>query len=172
MNTRAVATLVEIMQDKDISIRIRIEACEGLLEYEAPQDVVELAKVFLTEVFEDRELGVGDRLDATKLMRKFEAPKVTSPTVRAHVVEGERDRTEAWREHTIYRRKMDLVAAGVGWPLPPGWDDDLRSPDWLPPPGWPPSPDMRGLAERCQETILKAKAERLRLVVSNPAKSS
>ena len=51
-----------------------------------------------------------------------------------------RDRREAWREYEILRLKMDIVLATHDHP-PKGWDDALRSPDYLPPPGneWPPT---------------------------------
>jgi hypothetical protein len=98
------------MQDTNIFRRKRIEACEGLLGYEAPHDVVELAKEFLASVFEDDEADVSDRLEATALTRKFEARKVMPQTV--HITRREEvDRKEAWRAYEIRRRKMDLVIA-------------------------------------------------------------
>ena len=139
MNTRAVRALVQIMRDPNIFRRKRIEACEGLLGYEAPTDVVELAKEFLASVFEDQDADVSDRLDALALTRKFEAKRIMPQTL--HVTRREEtDRREAWREYEISQRQIKLVLATMDHP-PKGWDDDLRSPDYLPPPGddWPPT---------------------------------
>ena len=108
-----------------------------------PRTTWELAKEFLASVFEDEEADVSDRLEATALTRKFEARKVMPQTI--HLTRREEtDRREAWRVYEIRRRKMDLVIATRQMP-PKGWDSDLRSPDYLPPPGndWPP-----GTAER------------------------
>jgi hypothetical protein len=46
--------------------------------------------------------------------------------------------------HEIRRRRMDLIKATHQIP-PKGWADDLRSPDYLPPPGsdWPPGTGLR-----------------------------
>ena len=82
-------------------------------------------------------------MEALQISRKFEARKIAPQTV--HLTRREEaDRKEAWREYGIGRRKMDLIKATHQHP-PPGWADDLRSPDYLPPPGsdWPP-----GTAER------------------------
>ncbi len=51
--TRAIAALLKIIGDTDAPLRRRIEATEGLLAYEAPEEAVEEAKTFLTSVFED-----------------------------------------------------------------------------------------------------------------------
>jgi hypothetical protein len=50
------------------------------------------------------------------------------------------DRREAWREYEIGQLQMKIIRATLDHP-PKGWDDALRSPDYLPPPGdaWPPS---------------------------------
>jgi len=50
------------------------------------------------------------------------------------------DRKEAWREYEITQRQMKITLATMDHP-PKGWDSDLRSPDYLPPPGdeWPPT---------------------------------
>ena len=146
MNTRAVRALVQIMQDPNIFRRKRIEACEGLLSYEAPPDVTKLAKEFLASVFEDQEADVSERLDAITLTRKFEAKRIMPQTV--HVTQrNELDRKEAWREYELGQLQAKIVLATLDHP-PEGWDGDLRSPDYLPPPGdgWPPSdrgPDGR-----------------------------
>ena len=137
MTTRAIAALIEIMSDEGISARRRIEACEGLLAYESPSEIVQHARAFLESVFENDEQSVQDRLDAVKLARKFEAPKITPRTVHTR---RETDRREAWRRYEILQRKFKLVLATKDHP-PKGWDDDLLSPDYLPPPGseWPPT---------------------------------
>ena len=118
--TRAIAALIEIMSDQDAPLRRRIDATEGLLDYEAPAEAVEAAKVFLTSVFEDRHQHVDDRLDALKLMRRAEAAKI----VRRPVRELTRDRVEHCRLMETLHRKAALIDAGV-WPLPEGWDADL-----------------------------------------------
>lgn len=97
-------------------------------------------------VFENREEEIGNRMDALKLSRKFEAKRIAPQTV--HVTRREEvDRKEAWREYEISQLQMKIVLATMDHP-PKGWDDDLRSPDYLPPPGdsWPPTgrtPDGR-----------------------------
>ena len=139
MSTRAVRALVQIMQDPNIFRRKRIEACEGLLGYEAPPDTVKLAKEFLASVFEDQEADVSDRLEALALTRKFEANRIMPQSVH-HTRREEVDRKEAWREYEIWHLKRKIIMATLDHP-PKGWDDDLRSPDYLPPPGdaWPPT---------------------------------
>ena len=120
--------------------RRRIEAAEALLGFEAPADAVGRAREYLASVFEDKENeDIADRMDAAQITRKFEAKKIAPQTV--HMTRrDEADRREAWRAYEILRRKIDLVKATRQMP-PPGWADDLRSPDYLPPPGdaWPPS---------------------------------
>ena len=90
-------------------------------------------------MFEDQEADVSDRLDALSLTRKFQAKKIAPQTV--HVTRREEvDRKEAWREYEINQLQMKIVLATMDHP-PKGWDDALRSPDYLPPPGdaWPPT---------------------------------
>ena len=91
-------------------------------------------------MFEDKENEeIGDRTDALEISRKFEAKKIAPQTV--HVTRREEaDRREAWREYEIGQRRKELIMATRQIP-PKGWDADLRSPDYLPPPGseWPPS---------------------------------
>jgi hypothetical protein len=144
MNTRAVEILLEIMLDPDYRTRRRIEAAEALLGFEAPADAVNHAREYLATVFENREgEKIEDRMEAAQITRKFEAKKIAPQTV--HMTRrDEADRREAWREYEIRRRKMDLVKATHQMP-PPGWTDDLRSPDYLPPPGsgWPPGSEER-----------------------------
>jgi hypothetical protein len=109
----------------------RIEACSGLLEYEAPPEAMDVAKEFLVGVFEDPDHDVKLRMGALKLMRKAEARKITQASV-APV--DERARREKWRMLEIARRRVKLDELGL-WPAPPGWDADLRSADYVPPDG-------------------------------------
>jgi hypothetical protein len=83
MSTRAIIALVKIIKNADLAPKQRIEACEMLLEYEAPLEVVEFAKKFLSSVYERdepyrsyRSVGVDDKLRALKLTRKFEAARI------------------------------------------------------------------------------------------------
>ena len=139
MTTRTIDTLLEIMADTDVATLRRIEAAEAILDFEAPAEAVSRAREYLMSIFENREEEIGNRMDALKLSRKFEAKKIAPQTV--HMTRrGEADRKEAWREYEIDQRQIKLVLATMDHP-PPGWDDDLRSPDYLPPPGdeWPPT---------------------------------
>ena len=143
MSTRTIDTLLEIMADKDLFTRRRIEAADAISGFEAPADAVSHAREFLTSVFENKEEAIGDRMDALQISRKFEARKIAPQTV--HLTRREEtDRKEAWRKHEIGERRWRLILATHQIP-PKGWDSDLRSPDYLPPPGndWPP-----GTAER------------------------
>jgi hypothetical protein len=72
----AVGALVKIMQDVTISMRRRIQAADALLQYKAPEDVTEHAKVFLTSVFTNDEENIDCRLEATTLLRRFESPRI------------------------------------------------------------------------------------------------
>ena len=139
MNTRTINTLLEIMADTDMATRRRIEAAEAILGFEAPADAVSRAREYLMSIFENREEAIGDRMDALKLSRKFEAKKISPQTV--HLTRREEvDRKEAWREYEIFQLQAKIVLATLDHP-PKGWDDALRSPDYLPPPGdtWPPT---------------------------------
>ena len=135
MTTRAIETLLQILQDAGVSTRRRIEACEGLLAYEAPVEAARQARDYLVRVFEDAEEILHDRMDALKLARKFESPKIALPTV--HTRKQETDRKEAWRKYEIAARELKIILATKDTP-PEGWDDDLLSDDYVPPPeGWP-----------------------------------
>jgi hypothetical protein len=140
MNTRATDILLEIMGDPELPTRRRMQAAEALLGFEAPVNVINHAREYLASVFENREgEKVEDRMEAAQITRKFEAKKIAPQTV--HLTRREEvDRKEAWREYHISQRQIQLVLATMDHP-PPGWDSDLRSPDYLPPPGdaWPPS---------------------------------
>jgi hypothetical protein len=138
MTTRAVDILLEIMADAEMTTRRRIEAAEALLGFEAPPDAVARAREYLIEVADNRDESIADRMDALQISRKAEAAKITPQTV--HMTRrDEADRKEAWRAYEVLQRKSRIVMATHELP-PPGWDDDLRSPDYLPPPGsdWPP----------------------------------
>ena len=139
MNTRTIGTLLEIMADTGMTTLRRIEAAEAILGFEAPADAVSRAREYLMSIFENREETIGDRMDALKLSRKFEAKKISPQTV--HLTRREEvDRKEAWREYEISKLQREIVLATLDHP-PKGWDDHLRSPDYLPPPGeeWPPT---------------------------------
>src|SRR6516164_6485494 len=140
MNTRATDILLEIMGDPELPTRRRMQAAEALLGFEAPVNVINHAREYLASVFENREgEKVEDRMEAAQITRKFEAKKIAPQTV--HLTRREEvDRKGAWREYHISQRQIKLVLATMDHP-PKGWDDDLRSPDYLPPPGdeWPPT---------------------------------
>jgi len=139
MTTRTIDTLLEIMTDAEIVTRRRIEAAEAILGFEAPADAVSRAREFLASVFENREEAIGNRMDALQISQKFGAKKIAPQTV--HLTRREEaDRKEAWREYELWHLKCKIVMATMDHP-PKGWDDDLRSPDYLPPPGdaWPPT---------------------------------
>src|SRR5215472_15871976 len=126
--SRAIAALAEIMRDTEQAPRRRIEACEHLLDYECPLEVIEEAKAALMAIVEDSEVLVDIKLDALKLLRRVEARKV-SPG-------------RAVRETDIeIRRALEIVrrrgGAGEGWHLPvPGRirGRSLRGPDYVPTP--------------------------------------
>ena len=78
-------------------------------------------------------------MDALRMSRKFEAKRIAPQTV--HLTRCEEvDRKELWREYEIWHLKRKIIMATLDHP-PKGWDDALRRPDYLPPPGdaWPPS---------------------------------
>jgi hypothetical protein len=78
-------------------------------------------------------------MDALKVSQKFGAKRIMPQTV--HMTrQSEVDRKEAWREYEIGELKLRIILATNKLP-PKGWDDDLQSPDYLPPPGdsWPPT---------------------------------
>ena len=137
--TRAIETLLAILNDAEVGTRQRIEACEGLLAYEAPVEAVIEARDFLVRVFEDgEEQTLTDRMDALKLARKFESPKIALPTI--HTKKQETDRREAWRKYEIRQRELKIILATKDTP-PPGWDDDLLADSYVPPAGgWPEPP--------------------------------
>jgi hypothetical protein len=130
-SARAIIALTKIMDNKKNLLSRRIDACEALLSYEAPDETVEKAKAFLTAIFEDSaNIGIDDRLSALKLMRKASAPRVTQQTVRS----ADADKTrELYRDIEIAGRRMRLIAAGM-WPPPSkDWADDLLGSDYVAP---------------------------------------
>jgi hypothetical protein len=144
MSTRTIDNLLEIMMNTDLRTGRRIQAAENVLGFEAPPDAVSRAREYLAQVSEDRENEeIGDRMDALEILRKFEAKKIMPQTM--HLThKQEADRREAWREYECMRRRTRLILAAREIP-PPGWDDDLRSPDYVPPPGdaWPPAGGLK-----------------------------
>jgi hypothetical protein len=140
-NTRAIETLLEIMNNDELTTRRRIEAAEHLLGFEAPADTVTQAREYLVSVFEDRDAEINDRMDALKIARRSEAPKVTPRVVRFDPpARSERDRREAWRHYEISKLKMKIYRATGTTPLGgSGWADHLQSDDYVAPPGdeWP-----------------------------------
>src|SRR5262249_45288559 len=144
--------------DAEVGTRQRIEACEGLLAYEAPLEAVIEARDYLVAGFEDGDAQtLPDRMDALKLARKFESPKIALPTI--HTKKQETDRREAWHKFEIAERELKIVVATKDVP-PPGWDDDLRADSYTPPaegwPGEPPDIPLRDLV-----VARRARADRM-----------
>jgi hypothetical protein len=82
----AIGALVAIMSDPAVSIRKRLDAAAGLLEYKTPQDVANSAKLFLASIFTDPEQNVDHRLAATTALRRSEdvriVPAIERPPAR------------------------------------------------------------------------------------------
>jgi hypothetical protein len=159
--TRAIETLLRILNDGEVGTRRRIEACEGILGYAAPPEAVNEARDYLVAVFENGDgETLPDRMDALKLARKFEAPKISLPTISKR---QETDRREAWRKFEIADRELKIVVATKDTP-PPGWDDDLRADSYAPPaegwPGEPPDIPLKALvtARRTRQDRMEAMA--------------
>ena len=125
----AIAALVEIMRDNEAMLpRRRIEACEHLLDYECPLEVIEEAKTVLMSIVEDGETLVDIKLDALKLLRRVESRKVSpGRAVRENDI-------EISRAVELLRRRGALVKAGI-FPFPDGYDGDLTGADYVPTPG-------------------------------------
>ena len=125
---RAITALVEIMRNNEAMLpRRRIQACEHLLDYEWPREVIEEAKAVLMSIVEDGETPVDFKLDALKLLRRVEARKIV-PGRAVREVD-----IEIGRAVEILRRRTALLRAGV-LSRPPGYADDLYSPDYVPMP--------------------------------------
>jgi hypothetical protein len=91
--------------------------------------------------------NVDYKIEAAELLRRHEAPRVMSESIRPTYRENdisEAARIEAWRKYEIAERELKIILATKDYPPPPRWDDDLRSPDYLPPAeGWPgPPPEI------------------------------
>jgi type II secretory pathway predicted ATPase ExeA len=124
--SRAITALVEIVRGHEAPRR-RIEACEHLLDYECPLEVIDLAKGVLMSIVENSETLVDSKLDALKLLRRVEARKV-SP---GRAVRGAD--VELARALEIGRRRQALLRAGI-FPFPDDYDSDLTGPDFVPTP--------------------------------------
>jgi hypothetical protein len=123
---------LEILADAQVPTSKRIECAEALLGYEAPNEAHDEARNYLVEVFEDREQDLNLRMEALRISRKFESPKTSQGIVR---LQDTVEYTEQERRRAILRRKIILAKMGImSWDFPKGWDADLRSPDWVPPP--------------------------------------
>src|SRR5262249_52373066 len=82
----AIGALAMIMSDPAVSIRKRVQVAEGLLAYKTPQEVAELAKLFLASIFTDPDQNIDDRLAATTALRRSEdvriVPAIERPSAR------------------------------------------------------------------------------------------
>src|SRR6516165_9843991 len=118
-STRTIAALLEIMDDPDIATRLRIDAAEALLGFEAPDDAVIRAREFLIAVFENKEETISDRIEALKLSRKSEAPKIASKIVRLDPpARTEADHRAAWRHYEMDQLKVAIYRATGNTPPP------------------------------------------------------
>ncbi len=151
--TRAVNALISIMRDDTAPVRRRIEATASLLDYETPAEIVEIAKEFLARTGEDTNQRVDDRLEALALLRRAEERKIRRPTAAGSL---EVDRREEWRRWELFERQLKLTRSGI-FPLPEGWDSDLRSPEYLAPPGLPPHTTSMGEAVRRGRILAEAR---------------
>jgi type II secretory pathway predicted ATPase ExeA len=122
--SRAIAALVEIMRTTEAPRR-RIEACEHLLDYECPTQVIDAAKATLLAIVEDSETLVDVKLEALKLLRRVESRRVqpgrTTSTANIKIR----------RALEILRRRNALLRAGI-IDRPPDYADDLMGDDYVP----------------------------------------
>jgi hypothetical protein len=118
--SRAILALVEIMREAEHGRRRRIEACEHLLDYECPTEVIDEAKAVLLSIVEDSETFVDVKLTALKLLRRCESKRVSPGRVT-----GNSDDIEYSRQCEINQRYDDLLKAGfdLPWGVPHGFDD-------------------------------------------------
>jgi AcrR family transcriptional regulator len=152
MTARVITVLCRIMLDERAApLRRRIEAAEQLLDFEAPDEIVEEAKAFLTEIAEKGETPIDDKLSALKLLRRASAAKVVPArvTVRLDSVSIERHRAL-----DTLRRRAALINAGATYPFPPGWDADLVGEDYVPTPSTDDEP-TQSLAEALKSARLR-----------------
>jgi hypothetical protein len=130
-SSRAVAALLQIMRDTEQGVRRRIQACEHLLDYECPPEVIDEAKAALMSIVEDGETHVDTKLDSLKLLRRVEARRVSPGRATR-----EQD-VEISRALEVLRRRKALIKAGVSPPFPDGYADDLAGEDYVPAPADP-----------------------------------
>jgi hypothetical protein len=106
----AIEALVTIMQDIKVSMRRRIQAAEGLLQYKTPEDIANQAKQFLASVFMDPDQNIDHRLAATTALRKSEDPRIMPAIERPAPRTEELDPAEARRQRAevFARRKAHL----------------------------------------------------------------
>jgi hypothetical protein len=108
----AIEALVTIMQDIKVSMRRRIQAAEGLLQYKTPEDIANQAKLFLASIFMDPDQDIDHRLAATTALRKSEDPRVMTEIIRPPArPDNEIDPEEArrQREEVMARRRAHLA---------------------------------------------------------------
>jgi hypothetical protein len=113
----AIEALVTIMQDIEVSMRRRIQAAEGLLQYKTPEDIANQAKLFLSSIFMDPDQEIDHRLAATTAMRKSEDPRVMTeinrpPTRPDNDVDPEEQRKQLaveMEKRRAHIEKMDAI---------------------------------------------------------------
>jgi hypothetical protein len=147
-DSRTVAALLVIMDDRELRTRRRIEAAKQLLDYEAPEEAVMRAREYLASVFENADEELADRMTAIKASRRVEASKVSPPKA-VHLHRTAVDRTAAWKEYERAMLRKRIIKA-TGWvSTEPGWDEVFGE-GYLPPEGthWPPWWDSEGKRRR------------------------
>src|SRR5262249_52306115 len=104
--SRAIAALVEIMRDTEQAPRRRIEACEHLLDYECPLEVIDEGKAVLMSIVEDSEVLVDIKLDANAIsaVNAMKANGMAIPSV--CITQREKVTTEQVRDVVV----RDLAA--------------------------------------------------------------
>lgn len=84
-NTDALIALVRMVRNKESPTKFRLEACETLLDYESPPEVIEFVLRFLAETYKCKvpykyndpcTVSEVDKLKALKLTRRAEAAKI------------------------------------------------------------------------------------------------
>jgi hypothetical protein len=149
--SRAIIALVDIMREPEHGRRRRIEACEHLLDYECPVEVIDEAKAVLLSIVEDSETFVDVKLQALKLLRRVEAKKVSPGRTAVREFDIERA-----RDQEIDRRRWALMKAGINPPFPDDAFADLEAADFVPLGPPEPPPTVAGLIAALQ----KARAQR------------
>ena len=126
-----VDTLLQIMQDEQISTRRRIQCAEQLLSHESPTEAVTCAQEYLQTVYNDKEQDLEWRMNAIEVARKYATPRVTTTVVH---IEDHKAYVEKARRDAIFRRRKFLIFKGIS-PLdfPKDWKSDLMDKDWTPP---------------------------------------